>query len=419
MIPFKSPELSDREAAAKIVAASGYIGSDACFTNVYLLRKKYGTQVALQDGFLFRYYNRQGSRRGYAFPMGEGDVGAALARIVDDARESGRPLEFCLVDESRAQILREYFKTAGANGAGPLLHFENNRGDSDYIYSAENLATLAGNLYRKKRNHVSRFNRTYANYELRGITGENIADALDVEKRWLKGDAADNAGDASENAGAAPREPSVEQPCDCAEAAWAERSEDEKSRMAEYCAIVEALENFDALQMRGAVLYVEGKAVGMTMASEIAPSAWDIHFEKVIGEYADNGGYAVINKMFAERLVAAGAKFINREEDIGLEGLRKAKLSYYPLTILDKTHVTCRLDLHCHPRDLTCHPREGGDPLDQYAFHHPLQKPMCHLQVLLLFSASKPLGNAAFPTRSSRETEPAQRIRRGGGVPHS
>lgn len=326
----KIPELSDRIAAAKAVAASGYIGSDAGFANIYLLRKKYGTQVALQDGFLFRYYNGQGSRRGYAFPLGEGDVTAALKWIVDDAQATGRPLEFCLVDEPRAQILREYFDA---------IHFENNRGDSDYIYSAEGLATLAGNQYRKKRNHISRFNRTYANYELRGITRENIADALDVEKRWLKGDAADNAGDANENAGASPREPSVEQPCDCAEAAWAERSEDEKSRMAEYCAIVEALENFDALGMKGAVLYVKGKPVGMTMASKIAPGAWDIHFEKVIGEYADNGGYAVINKMFAERLVADGAKFINREEDIGLEGLRKAKLSYYPLTILDKTHV--------------------------------------------------------------------------------
>lgn len=344
----KFPELSDRIAAAKAVADSGYIGSDASFANIYLLRKKYGTQVALQNGFLFRYYNGQGNRRGYAFPLGEGDVAAALKWIVDDAQATGRPLEFCLVDEPRAHILREYFNTnrvfetegiSGKECAGPLLHFENNRGDSDYIYSAEGLATLAGNQYRKKRNHISRFNRIYANYELREITGVNIAEALDVEKRWLKGDSADNAGDASENAGAAPREPSVEQPCDCAEAAWAERSEDENSRMAEYCAIVEALENFDALQMRGAVLYVEGKPVGMTMASEIAPGAWDIHFEKVIGEYADNGGYAVINKMFAERLVADGAKFINREEDIGLEGLRKAKLSYYPLTILDKTHV--------------------------------------------------------------------------------
>ena len=149
MINFKSPEISDWAAAAKAVADSGYTGSDASFANIYLLRQKYGTKIALQEGILFRYYNGQGSRRGYAFPLGEGDAGAALALIVEDARESGRPLEFCLVDEPRAQILREYFKTVGANGAKSALHFTENRGDSDYIYSAESLATLAGNSTRK------------------------------------------------------------------------------------------------------------------------------------------------------------------------------------------------------------------------------------------------------------------------------
>ena len=275
---------------------------------------------------------------------------AAIALIVEDAHKSGRPLEFCLVDEPRAQILREYFKTtAGADGAEPPLHFTENRGDSDYIYSAESLATLAGNQYKKKRNHISRFNRSYLDYEIRPLTPSNFDDALAVEKSWLKVESLGESGDSD-----------CECSCECREAAWAERSEDEKSRMAEYCAIVEALENFDKLGLNGAVLYVEGKPVGMTMASEILPGVWDIHFEKVIDEYAVNGGYAIINKLFAERLVAAGAKFINREEDINIEGLRKAKLSYYPQTILDKTHVTCRLDLHCHPRDLTCHPERSA-----------------------------------------------------------
>lgn len=349
MINFKTPELSDRASATKAVADSGYIGSDASFANIFLLRKKYGTLMALQDGFLFRYYNGVGSRRGYTFPLGEGDAAAALALIVEDAHKSGRPLEFCLVDEPRAQILREYFKTVGANGAKSALHFTENRGDSDYIYSAESLATLAGNQYKKKRNHVSRFNRTYSNYEIRPLTPENFADALTVEKSWLN---IETLGESSDT--------DCECTCECREAAWAERSEDEKSRLSEYCAIREALENFDALGLKGAVLYVEGKPVGMTMASEILPGVWDIHFEKVIDEYAENGGYAIINKLFAERLVAAGAKFINREEDINIEGLRKAKLSYYPQTILDKTHVTSHLDLHCHPRDLNCHPERSA-----------------------------------------------------------
>lgn len=349
MINFKTPELSDRASATKAVAVSGYTGSDASFANIFLLRQKYGTQIALQDGFLFRYYNGVGSRRGYAFPLGEGDVSAALARIVDDARESGRPLEFCLVDEPRAQILREYFNTnrvvetdgtSGKECAEPLLRFEENRGDSDYIYSAESLATLAGNQYKKKRNHISRFNRSYLDYEIRALTSENFADALAVEKSWLN---IETLGESSDT--------DCECTCECREAAWAERSEDEKSRLSEYCAIREALEHFDALGMKGAVLYIGGIPAGMTMASEILPGVWDTHFEKVIDEYAVNGGYAIINKLFAEKIWATGAHLINREEDINIEGLRKAKLSYYPQTILDKTHVTC-------------HPREGGDHPD-------------------------------------------------------
>ena len=325
MLSFRPPEISDRIAVTNAVAEAGYMGSDASFANIYLLRKKYGTEIALQEGFLFRYYNGQGSRRGYAFPLGADDPRAALALIAQDAAESGRPLEFCLVDEPRAQILRDYFSGESATDIA-AIHFAENRGDSDYLYSAESLANLPGTTYRKKRNHISRFSRTYANYELREITGENISDALQVEKLWM------NSGAAAESF--KPCEPS----CECEEAAWAERSEDEKSRFAEYCAIEEALQNFEALGMKGAILYVSGQPVGMTMASPIIPGVWDIHFEKVIDEYANNGGYAVINKMFAATL--SGARLINREEDIGIEGLRKAKLFYYPLTILDKCHAT-------------------------------------------------------------------------------
>ena len=309
-------------AAMRAVADSGYIGSDAGFANIYLLRKKYNTLLALQEGFLFRYYNGQGSRRGYAFPLGGGDLRKALDWVVEDAHESGRPLEFCLVDEPRAEILRDYF-TSGLDDARieQTLHLEHNRGDSDYIYSAESLASLSGTSYRKKRNHISKFSRTYAHYELREINRENIAEALEIEKKWLN----DLAGE--------PCTPT----CECEQDAWAERSEDEKSRLMEFCAIQEALQNFEELGLKGGMLYVEDKSVGMTLASEITPGVWDIHFEKVIDEYAINGGYAVINKMFAETLTEA--RLLNREEDVNIEGLRKAKLSYYPLIILDKCHI--------------------------------------------------------------------------------
>ena len=104
MLEFRIPELSDRENVARAVAESGYIGSDTAFASLFLWRKKYGTLMALQNGFLFRYYQGEGSRRGYAFPLGAEDPREALDAIVQDAKESGRPLEFCLVDETLVRI---------------------------------------------------------------------------------------------------------------------------------------------------------------------------------------------------------------------------------------------------------------------------------------------------------------------------
>ena len=84
--------------------------------------------------------------------------------------------------------------------------------------------------------------------------------------------------------------------------------------------------------MRGAVLYVDEKPVAMTMGSEISKIAFDVNFEKALRSY--DGVYAVINNEFAKTLSAY--KYINREEDMGIEGLKKAKLSYNPIIILDR-----------------------------------------------------------------------------------
>lgn len=341
MLQFKSPELSVCEAVCKAVGEASYAGSDASFGNIYLLRKKYGTEIAFENGTLFRYYNGKGSRRGYTFPL-SGVLQVSEVSHVDDAdtqfseekfcqiadellliekhaAQNHRPLEFCLVTEEQLKILQQFY--------GDRLVIEENRGDSDYIYSAESLATLEGKDYRKKRNHLSRFNRTYSDYELRPITAENSAEALDVEKLWL-----------IESGTIEIAKENVANPC--VDDASAECSEDKKSRCAEFDAIAEALYRMDALGFRGAILYVNGNPVGMTMATEISSGVWDVHFEKVIGEYAENGGYTAINKLFAESL--GGVGLINREEDINIEGLRKAKLSYYPLVILHKYHVTVK-----------------------------------------------------------------------------
>lgn len=309
----KSPVLSDREAVCDAVQAAGYKGSDACFGNIFLLRNKYGTIIDVANGFLFRYYSGGKNRTGYTFPLGKGNMEKALGMIEEDSRKNGRPLQFCFVTDEQKKQLSDYF--------GSRLVFGKDRGDADYIYSAEALSSLSGKLYQKKRNHISKFSRTYDDFELRPLTPDNFSDALKIEEMWLKDE------------DYLPYDISAQTNIENE----AEKSEDVISRLAEYGCIKEALTYFDELCMRGAVLYVYGRPVAMTMASEIIRNVWDIHFEKVIGEYALNGGYAVINKLFASAL--CGAELINREEDINIEGLRKAKLSYYPTVIFEKSYA--------------------------------------------------------------------------------
>ena len=96
----------------------------------------------------------------------------------------------------------------------------------------------------------------------------------------------------------------------------------------------EAVDNFEELSLSGGIIYANNVPVAMTIASYINDAAVDIHFEKAVGEYAVNGGFAAINQMYASTL--KDVKFINREEDINIPGLRKAKESYHPKFMLKK-----------------------------------------------------------------------------------
>ena len=88
------------------------------------------------------------------------------------------------------------------------------------------------------------------------------------------------------------------------------------------------------LKLKGGVLYIDEKPVAMTLASPISSLVLDIHFEKALSSVAKDGAYAVINNLFAK--TCTNYKYLNREEDLGIEGLRKAKLSYKPALLLNK-----------------------------------------------------------------------------------
>ena len=264
------------------------IGCEANFVTAWLWSREYNIKAAIVDDTLIKVYLRDdGGVWGYCMPQGK-NVREAVELIFQDAKERGQRACFGYLSQKERDMLESICPGRFA--------FERSDTTQDYIYRSADLANLAGKKYHAKRNHISRFFRTYEDAFVRDITPENKGDALKVAQRWCEENAI--------------------------------RHIDHT----EYGIIAEALDNLEGFGMRGIVLYAGGQAVAMALGSEISPQCFDINFEKALTAY--EGSYAVINNEFAGRL--QNYRYINREEDLGLEGLRKSKLSYHPAILYDR-----------------------------------------------------------------------------------
>ncbi len=168
----------------------------------------------------------------------------------------------------------------------------------DYIYKSERLITLSGKKLHSKRNHISAF--TKANeWQYEDITEQNIRDVLDCADRWY-----------TEN-----------------------NHRLDKKMETERAAIDFILENRKQLRVSGGAIRVDGRMVAFTLGSPINDKVFDIHIEKALASFST--AYTVINREFAAHNLES-YEYINREDDLGIEGLRKAKLSYHPDILLKK-----------------------------------------------------------------------------------
>ena len=153
----------------------------------------------------------------------------------------------------------------------------------------------------------------------------NIKQAYEIEKKWLLENTLENQSDKTSDT-------------------QNKRSNDSQDLQEEEQIIKNALDHFDYFSehadMKGGILFVKNEPVAFCLSSTLSNSVTDIHFEKCFSPFAKDGGYAVINNEFAKTV---STKYINREEDLGIEGLRKAKRSYYPEIFLEKFDVEIKL----------------------------------------------------------------------------
>ena len=294
IIPFRPVTAADADVLRSFTMESKCMNCDMNVANICAWQFLYHTEWAVVEGFLVLRFVTDGHVT-YMKPMGKGDLGRVLRLLAEDARSLGDTLRVACVCPC-AQALMEESAPGG-------FTFESQRERADYIYLRESLVTLSGKKLQPKRNHISKFKRLYPNHVYRPLTADLVPHCLQLAEAWCR-------------------------TADCRE---------QRAALAEQRMMAYALDHMEELHIRGGALFVEERMVAFTFGAPINGTTFDVCVEKADTSY--EGAYTMINHEFVASLPEQYA-YINREEDLGLEGLRKAKLSYYPELILDKMTAT-------------------------------------------------------------------------------
>jgi uncharacterized protein len=271
-------DLKDEMQPKLYFAADGV--SEFTFTGLYLFRKRYRYRVSRLEDKTFII-------SGIQPPHSDGDREKSFFMTPLAAPGMG--------------VLEELFKTHDywKNIPDSILipererleewgiEINEDRDNFDYLYLRSDLAGLPGKKYHKKRNLVAQFLKSYTHDE-KPLTPELISEAMKILEIWRE----------------------------------------QKGNESDYIGSKEALEHFHELNMRGLLFYINGKPAGWCLGEPIARgSIFAVHFEKGLEEF--KGIYQFINQAFAASLPESFA-YINREQDLGDEGLRQAKMTYRP-----------------------------------------------------------------------------------------
>ena len=282
MLEFREIQLEDKDLIKSFYSKTNYYLCAYSFTTIYMWRKNYHTQIALSNGFLFSKSVDEEGNDIYCPPMGEGDYAKALYELAEYAKSHGQKLVFDSIPkdyvEKIEQAMPGYFE------------FIYDRDNADYIYTAESLMYLKGKKLHGKRNHINKFMSVYRDWSYEELDDNNVKEFFDYHVNWC------------ENA-------------------------DSDEFMGETCALAIALKNRKALDIKGGILRVNGKIAAITMGSESFDDTFIVHTEKA--DTSIDGAYQMINQQFAQHNFEKYT-YIDREEDLGIEGLRKAKESYHP-----------------------------------------------------------------------------------------
>lgn len=286
---FKDITINDKKEIELYTKQTNYFLCDYCFTDIFLWRYNYSTKFCIENDFLFlKIKTKEEKKEMYLTPLGKGDLKSAITSIIEDAKTKEIPFVMLSVPEKLKSEIEEIMPDT--------FIFTETPENADYIYLAENMINLSGKKLHSKRNFINRFKEVYENrWSYEDITDKNIEEVFKYQLDWYE-----------EN----------------------RKISNDNSLFSEISVIATALKNFNELDLKGGLLRIDGKIVAFTLASKSFEDMYTIQIEKA--EHSINGAYQMINNEFAKRNFQ-NVKYVDREEDLGIEGLRKAKQSYKPV----------------------------------------------------------------------------------------
>lgn len=289
---FEPVELNHADMLKAAFSSQKYRTSNFTAGSAIMWQKIYNIRVCEAFGCVILVADYPLEGKCYSIPVG-GDVKAAINAVYDECKNSGKKCIFSDVPEDGLELLKEIF-------GEKRLKISTDDGWSDYLYNASDLITYSGKKFNGQRNHVNRFNRLYPDAVFEPLTRENFDEAYEFLKNYIS-----------------------------------QNGTTSESGELEGCAAIRLMKRYFDLNLYGAILKANNKIISLSIGEKVGDTLF-VHVEKGLIEFS--GVYQVMVQKFAETY-AGDVLFINREEDDGVEGLRKSKLSYHPIGLLNKYSV--------------------------------------------------------------------------------
>jgi len=290
---FKDVDLSSQGIFNEFIARHPLEGSEYNFTNIFAFRKAYGFKLSLLHDNLIIL--RDAGHVSVFCPVGGSRIVSTIHEISGFMKTRGGEQ---LIERVPESFINTFLKD------NPDYFIEEERDHFDYVYSVQDLIKLRGNRFHDKKNKINKFKSLYQ-YRYETLTPELIPECLEFEEDWCE-------------------------VRDCGKFPGLEK---------ERCAILEMLNNFSALRIKGGIIRVDKRIVALTLGEKFLHDTMVIHIEKANSEMP--GLYQVINQEFLKH-EAKDCTYVNREQDLGLNGLRQSKMSYNPLLFIKKYKIQKR-----------------------------------------------------------------------------